>query len=232
MAGKGLSSSTGGKMEKQRVLLVDDHRLMLDLLASRLERDLPDLEIVGSAGDGNEAVIQAADLRPDLVIMDIDMPGMSCFDAASDILHRLPSCLIMFLSAHSHDEYIDQALRVGARGYIVKNDDVNAIVDAIRTVVAGDLYYSQSVLARVTVSNDGRISLDSPPSTRLQSLTERERQILIMLAKGESVKRVARALNITYKTVDKHKVSLMKKLDIHDRVELCRFAVREHLIEA
>lgn len=220
------------KLTTTRILLVDDHKLMLDLLRSRLEAEMEGVDIVGTSGDGTDAVERAIELEPDLVIMDIDMPGMSCFDAAHEITSRLPSTYVMFLSAHRHDEYIDQALRIGARGYVVKSDDFDSIVEGITTVMSGDLYYSQSVLDRVKISGDGRLSLERPACTRLATLTERERQVLIMLAKGESVKRVAVALNIAYKTVDKHKVSLMKKLDIHDRVELCRYAVREHLIEA
>lgn len=221
------SESTG-----PRVLLVDDHKLMIDLLQPMLESTIPGLSVVGWADDGTKAVELAAETRPDLIVMDIDIPGMGCFDAAKAITQRFPETLVMFLSAHQHDEYIEQALRVGARGYAVKSEEATAIVKGVRQVLGGELYYSPSVLARVKTGPDGEISLDREPTTRLSSLTDRERQILIMLAQGESVKRIANALNIAYKTVDKHKVSLMKKLDIHDRVELCRFAVREKIIEA
>ena len=215
-----------------RVLLVDDHRLIVDCLSSTLPTQIPDLEIVGSADDGTIACEEAMRLHPDLVIMDIDIPGMGSFEAATEIMRRIPGCRVMFLSAHQHDEYIERALRVGARGYAVKSEDLSAITEGVRTVLEGNLYYSPSVLERVKIDADGTLSLDRPPCTRLETLTERERQVLVMLAQGESVKRIATALKIAYKTVDKHKVSLMKKLDIHDRVELCRFAVREHLIEA
>ena len=215
-----------------RVMLVDDHKLMVDCLRPNLETHIPNLTVVGWADDGTRAVEMAQSLRPHLIIMDIDIPGMGCFEAAQTIRSRDPDVQIMFLSAHQHDEYIESALRVGARGYAVKNEELEAIIGGVRRVLNGSLYYSPSILERVRTDENGELSLDRPPATRLQLLTERERQILVMLARGESVKRIATALKIAYKTVDKHKVSLMKKLDIHDRVELCRFAVREHLIEA
>ncbi len=215
-----------------RVLLVDDHKLMVDCLRPNLEINIPGLSVVGWADDGTKAVEMAQRLKPDMILMDIDIPGMGCFEAAQAIRHRNPKVLVMFLSAHQHDEYIESALRVGARGYAVKNEELDAIIQGVRKVLAGELYYSPSILDRVRMDEAGGLSLERPPVTRLQLLTERERQILVLLAQGESVKRIATALSIAYKTVDKHKVSLMKKLDIHDRVELCRFAVREHLIEA
>ncbi len=215
-----------------KVLIVDDHKLMVDCLRPNLETHIDGLTVVGWADDGTKAVEMAQALSPDLVIMDIDIPGMGCFEAAQSIRTRNPAVLVMFLSAHQHDEYIESALRVGARGYAVKNEELEAIIAGVRRILSGELYYSPSILNRVRVDEEGGLSLDRPPTTRLQLLTERERQILVMLARGESVKRIATALKIAYKTVDKHKVSLMKKLDIHDRVELCRFAVREHLIEA
>ena len=217
---------------KTRVMLVDDHKFVVDLMKPLLESQIPDLEVIKSADDGTKAVALASELCPDLLIMDIDLPGIGCFDAAQAITQACPDTKIMFLSAHQHDEYIEQALRVGARGYVVKNEDARVIVEGVRRVLAGELYYSPSVLARVKTGPGGELSLEREPVTRLSTLTERERQILIMLAQGESVKRIATALKIAYKTVDKHKVSLMKKLDIHDRVELCRYAVRERIIEA
>ena len=215
-----------------RAMIVDDHKLMVDCLKPTLERDIEGLTVIGWSDDGTRAVEMAQELGPDLIIMDIDIPGMGCFEAAQSIRNRNPDVKVMFLSAHQHDEYIESALRVGARGYAVKNEELEAIVGGVRRILAGDLYYSPQILERVRTDENGELSLERPPATRLQLLTDRERQILVMLARGESVKRIATALKIAYKTVDKHKVSLMKKLDIHDRVELCRFAVREHLIEA
>lgn len=214
------------------VLLVDDHQFILDCLGPLLEKNVQGLKVVGTASDGTVAVAQAKALKPSIVIMDIDLPGMGSFDAANEITQSCPDTQVMFLSAHQHDEYIERALKVRARAYVVKKDSMSSIVDAVKTVLSGAMYYSPSVIERLTVDQEGSVSLDRPVSTRLALLSERERQILIMLAKGDSVKRVAMSLKLAYKTVDKHKVSLMKKLDIHDRVELCRFAVRERLIEA
>jgi DNA-binding NarL/FixJ family response regulator len=213
-------------------VLVDDHTVILDCLQPLLERSVKGFKVVGTASDGTKAVDVVRNLRPSIVVMDIDLPGMGSFDAARQMLAESPNLRILFLSGHQHDEYIEQALRVGASGYVVKHDRMDAVIEAVKTIIAGNVYYSPSIVERLTVRPDGNMTLDRPVSTRLSQLSERERQVLIMLARGESVKRVAAALKLAYKTVDKHKVSLMKKLDIHDRVELCRFAVRERLIEA
>ncbi len=214
-----------------RVLLVDDHRMMIDLLVPLLEKRIPGLKVVETAADGNAAVATALKTPPDLMILDIDIPGLGPFEAAKMVMKRSPQTKVMFLSGHQHDEYIERALDLGARGYVVKSEDAVAIVDAVERVLEGGLYYSPSVMARVPTMAEGKVAR-SQARTRISTLTERERQVLILLAKGESVKRIATILSIAYKTVDKHKVSLMKKLDIHDRVELCRFAVRERIIEA
>lgn len=210
-----------------KLLLVDDHRLLLDCLRSLLVQQIPGLEIVGECGNGLDATRLSARLEPNIIIMDIDMPGMSSFDAAREILRRRPGTNIIFLSAHATDAQISEALDCGARGYIVKTDGLSTVAQGITQVATGRVFLSPSVASRLQNPND-----PNGTCTRREGLTPRENQILVMLAKGESVKRIAYDLSISYKTVDKHKVSLMHKLDIHDRVELCRFAVRESLIEA
>ena len=225
-------STDEGGTQVRRVLLVDDHQFVTDCLRPLLESQLDSVEVVGSAPDCARAIELADRFESALIVMDIDLPGMGSFEATAQIIKAHPDTRVMFLSAHRHDEYIEQALSVGARGYALKSDDIDSILEGIRRVLGGDVYYSPSVLERLKVGPDGDLSLDRPGCTRLSTLTDRERQVLILLARGESVKRIAAALGIAYKTVDKHKVSLMKKLDIHDRVELCRFAVREHIIEA
>ena len=211
----------------QRLLLVDDHRLIRDCLRSLLSDQIPGLEIVGECGDGLEATRLAAQHQPDIIIMDIDMPGMSSFDAAREILRRRPVTQIMFLSAQATDRQISEALDCGAVGYIVKTDGLATVSKGLQELAKGRVFLSPSVASRLQSPRAPHQSC-----TRREQLTPRENQILVMLAKGESVKRIAYDLGIAYKTVDKHKVSLMHKLDIHDRVELCRFAVREELIKA
>lgn len=213
------------------ILLVDDHRLMLDCLGPLITDRIEGTEIVGTTEDATSAISLAKELQPTLVVMDIDLPGVGCFEAANLIRKSSPETLVLYLSGHRRDEYIEKALEVGACGYALKSDDIDALIDGIRRVLNGEAYYSPSVLDRVRLGPNDEIQLDNPPRTRLAALTERERQVFILLAQGESVKRIASFLDIAYKTVDKHKVSLMKKLDIHDRVELCRFAVRERIIE-
>lgn len=210
-----------------RLLIVDDHRLLRDCLRSLLTSQIQSLNVVGECGDGKAALKMAAVETPEIIIMDIDMPGMGAFDAAREILSKSPNTKIIFLSAYARDAQIEEALTLGARGYIVKTDGLSVVADGIQLVANGGTFLSERVQARVN-----NLATEGAATTRRQSLTPRENQILIMLAKGESVKRIAYELGVTYKTVDKHKVSLMRKLDIHDRVELCRFAVREEIIEA
>jgi len=213
-----------------RLLLVDDHLMVREGLAAQLASQ-ENYSVVAQASDATEAIDRTIQTNPDIVLMDIDMPGMSCFDAARTIQLRCPNAKIIFLSAHQHDEYIDQAVNVQARGYVLKSGGFTELKKAIRTVLKGGLYYSDAVLSRLVIDGD-TLKLREGPVTRLSTLSKREKELLRLLATGLSVREAAHVMSISPKTADNQKVNLMKKLDIHDRVELARFAIREGLINA
>lgn len=163
--------------------------------------------------------------------MDIDMPGLDCFDAARTIQARCPETRVIFVSAFCHDEYIEQALAVEAAGYITKSEPIDRIVEAIRKVASGGSYYSEQVLNRIVVESRGT-RLAPENQTRVSTLTRRETEVLKYIASGSSQKQIAQTMNISAKTVHSHSMNLMTKLGIHDRVELTRFAIREGLSQA
>jgi len=213
-----------------RVLIVDDHELVRAALRERLQRE-PNLQVVGEAAMAEEAVDEVARCGPDIVLMDIDMPGMTCFSAAEQINRMRPGTRIIFLSAYFHDRYIEQALAVKARGYLTKRESPAAVVAAILQVMAGGAYFSEEVRSRIVVDQKGA-KLASDPKSRASTLTARELEVLRYVAHGLAKKEIAKTMHISVKTVDRHSANLMKKLDIHDRVELTRFAIREGLAEA
>lgn len=221
------SNSSAGMPFK--LLVVDDHGLVRDSVSAMLARE-KDLAVVGVAEDADSAIEQVLKLRPDLVLMDIDMPGISCFDAIRTIRSRMPDVKFILVTAHEHDEYLEQALKAKANGFVVKSEGVAALIEAIRDVMADRIHFSPKVVSRLVVQGD-IIRLDNPPKSRLGTLSPREHELLRVLAKGLSLKEAASVLGISYKTADKQKASLMSKLDIHDRVELARFAIREGLVE-
>ena len=217
-------------MNPIKVLLVEDHTLVREMLTERLARE-PSLEIVAAAATADEAIALAATHRPDVIVMDIDMPGVICFDAAQTIRARQPDVALLFLSGHTHDHYIEQALAVGALGYLTKTEPPARIVQAIRDVAANRASFSESVLARVVI-DEGKTRLARISKSRASTLSPREVEVLRYLARGMAKKQVAIVMHVSVKTVEKHTENLMDKLAIHDRVELTRFAIREGLAEA
>ncbi len=211
------------------LLVVDDHGLVRDSLSVMLDRE-KDFTIVGTAENADDAISKVLQLKPDLVLMDIDMPGISCFDAVQIIRSRSPQTKFILVTAYEHDEHLEQALRVKVNGFVLKSEGLASLAAAIRDVAAGRIHYSPEVMNRLVVQ-DNQIRLDKPPKSRLATLSPRERELLRVLAKGLSLKEAASVLGISYKTADKQKASLMAKLDIHDRVELARYAIREGMVE-
>lgn len=218
-------------MTKQiSVLLVDDHTMVRGMVRDRLQME-PEITIVGSVGTADEAVGEAIRKKPDVVLMDIDMPGMLCFDAARTIAIQCPHVRVIYLSAFSHDRYIEEALAVKAWGYVTKSESESSLVQAIRSVASGVAYFSPEVQARLVVDSSGA-KFAQKSQSRASSLTNREMEVLRYLARGMSKKEISRTMHISVNTVNRHSSSLMNKLDIHDRVELARFAIREGLAEA
>ncbi|MFM2164587.1 MAG: hypothetical protein RL325_1024 [Planctomycetota bacterium] len=212
------------------VLLVDDHALIRAALVSVLN-STDDIRVVAEASNGADAVELAHKHSPTVVVLDVEMPGVDAFHAASHILQLRPATAIMFLTGYAHDRAIEQALKVGALGFVVKGDDPSSIPAAIRSVARGDQYFSPTVAERVKGST-ADIRKRKITGTRGATLSEREIEVLRYVGKGFAKKQIAEMLGISVKTVDKHVTSVMEKLDIHDRVELALYAVREKFISA
>lgn len=215
---------------KITVLLVDDHTLFRESLGQLLKSEAG-LEVIETVSDAEKALEEVINRGPDIVLMDIDMPGLICFDAAARMVGLRPTTRIIFLSAFFNDHYIEQALKVRARGYLTKSEPLQQVVSAIKLVAAGRVYFSPEVQARIVADTSG-VRLAQNPRTRVSTLSMREIEVLRYLARGLSKKEVASTMHISLKTVEGHAERLMAKLDIHDRVELTRFAIREGLAEA
>lgn len=208
-----------------RIVIVDDHAVLRDGLTAQIERE-DGMAVVGQAGDAETAIDLVVKHRPDIVLMDIDLPGLNCFAATRTMTARVPQTRVVFLSAYGHDRYIDQALAVNAWGYLTKGESFGAVRDAIRAVASGRVYYSDDIKSRLVAHGEG-FKLAQTEKTRVSTLSERELEVIQYVARGLSVKGIAKIMHISAKTVDNHKSNIMSKLDIHDRVELARFAMRE-----
>ncbi|MFA7292081.1 MAG: response regulator transcription factor [Rhodocyclaceae bacterium] len=202
-----------------RVLLVDDHQLVRDGLHSRLG-ETPGIEVVGEAGTGAEALALAARLQPDLVLLDIGLPDMSGLDVAAQLAEVAPSTRALMLSMYDNREYVLSALRAGAAGYVLKDAASKEIIAAIRAVAAGASYCSASLTTALATGGS------EPPL-----LTEREREILILVAKGNSNKRIAQQLDVSVRTVETHRLNLRKKLGIETPAGLIRYALQQGWIK-
>jgi DNA-binding NarL/FixJ family response regulator len=203
------------------VLVVDDHVLLREGLAAYLGAQ-PDISVVGTAGDGRAALLAALEHRPRVVVMDIDMPGQHSFEAARQLRESLPDTSVLFLSAFAHDRYVDEALESGAAGYLTKTASSETVLEAVRSIAQGTPYFSEEVRKRL-----GERGQDGLDSSRAKSLTEREIEILKYLGAGYSRKEIAALLFVSEKTVENHITHVMRKLDLHDRVAVARYAIRE-----
>lgn len=197
-----------------RVMLVDDHPLVREGLCARLE-GVPDIEVVGQAGDAAAALQCAAQCRPQLVLMDIGMRDTNGIELTAQLLAREPRLIVLMLSMYDSTEYAQRAMAAGARGYVLKDSPSAEIIAAIRTVVGGGTYLSPALAQR----------LFRPPTPRVM-LSEREQQILALLAKGQSSKQIARTLDIAVRTVESHRQSIHRKLDLDGQADLIRYAVK------
>jgi len=206
-----------------RVLLADDHEIFVEGLRSLLNKE-PQLEVVGAVTDGSQAVRQVLELEPDVVIMDLSMPDMSGIEATQLIKTERPEVKILCLSMHSDRGFVMGALDAGASGYVLKDGAKRELLEAIRAVTADQVYLSPCV-ARMVV--EAAKSNGATPALGL--LTERERQVLKLLAQGSTSKAIADRLHLSVKTVGTHRNHIMEKLNIHSIAELTKFAIREGL---
>ncbi len=213
-------------MKVLRVLLADDHTLVRAGLRKLLE-SIAGIEVVGEAEDGRKVVDLAQDLQPDLVLMDISMPGLSGLVATARLVKAWPKMRILILSMHQNEEFVRQALRSGAVGYILKDAAPQELELAIGAIRDGKTYMSPAV----TRCLNGAGSTSTEETRRsAESLTPRQTEVLRMVAEGQSSKDIARQLNLSLKTVDSHRTALMKQLDIHEVTGLVRYAIRTGLI--
>jgi DNA-binding NarL/FixJ family response regulator len=215
-------------MAKIRVLLTDDHTLFRQGIRTLLSAE-SDIEVIGEACNASEAVNQARQARPDLVLMDIGMPGMSSFEATRQIRKERPETRVVFLSMYDDEDYVAECVDMGANGYILKESPADQLLTAIREVSRGGSYLSPRLLSRLV--DDFRTKghgLSREP--RLGTLTKREREVLKMLAEGKSVKEIASEFDLSVKTVEAHKFNLMRKLDIHNKVQLVQYAIQKKII--
>jgi NarL family two-component system response regulator LiaR len=210
------------------VLVVDDHALVREMLADRISAERG-MHITAQAATSDDAVRVCDELRPDVVLLDIDLPGISAFDAARKMNSSPHPPRIIFLSAFIQDRYIANALDVRAAGYLSKTTPPSEVIDAIRTVVVGRTAMCAEVLDRL-VFETLPTELGVGVGARRTLLTQREREVVALIAVGLQQKQVAVRMGISIKTVQTHLVHAMDKLEIHDRVELARYAIREGLV--
>lgn len=212
------------------ILLVDDHTLLREAVGAWLRTE-KGIAVVGSVSNAEEAVVQSKQLKPDVVLLDIDMPGMACFEAAREIKTLSPNTRIIYLSAFFHDRYIQDALSAFAVGYVTKDEPMEILVNAIHLAAAGMSYYSPKVRDRIVMTDSG-VNLLEPSTSLISLLSQREIEALRYIARGLPRKKIANRMDISIKTVDNHTTNIKKKLQVQDRVELTRFAIREGLVNA
>lgn len=210
-----------------RVMLADDHVMLRNALRLMLEQEA-DIEIVGEASDGQGVLDMLADTRPDVIVMDIAMPGMGGIEATRRLIQKDASLKILALTTYPDKRYINEMLSVGAVGYLTKSAASEQLLQAIRSVANDVPYLSQEVTSAL-LESVRRKSQDAAPKPTKESLGRREREVLSLLAEGLSSTQIAEQLHIAASTVDVHRRNIMRKLDLHSIAELTKFAIREGL---
>ena len=228
-------------MKKIRLMLVDDHEVIRVGLKTFLQTQ-PDFEVVAEAGNGEDAVKRAMESHPDVILMDISMPGVDGMEATRRLRMLCPKCLVLALTVHDDKQYLMQMLAAGASGYITKQAAAEELVEAIHTIASGNVYL-QPALARWLLEDYQRLSGQraSPRAVQaeeadgrvvgLEILSLRERQVLEMVAQGVSNQDIGQRLELSHKTIARHRERIMKKLNMHSRTELVKFAIRTGLVQ-
>lgn len=216
-------------MNPIRVVIVDDHDIVRSGLRMLLMAET-DIEIVGEAGNGREALQKVEELHPDLVIMDLQMPDMNGIEATRKIKDLHPECAVLALTIHEDEQYFFQMLAAGASGYVPKRAAPDDLVWAIRVVHSGHVFLYPSMASVLVVDYLSRIEAgDAEANT--DSLTDREREVLTLIAEGLLNRDIAERLSISVKTVERHRENIMNKLNLHSRTELVKYAIRKGLID-
>ena len=206
-----------------RLVLADDHLLVRQSLRSFLERE--GMQVAGEASDGQELISVVARLSPEVAVLDISMPLMNGLEAAGEIRRASPQTKIILLTRHDEDQYVTEALRMGVKGYVLKNQAATDLIQAIYQVCRGGFYLSPGVSRAVVEAFLSKTARPPDP------LTSRERQVLQLISEGKSTKDVACLLGISAKTAESHRARLMHKLDIHETASLVRYAIRRGIIQ-
>jgi DNA-binding NarL/FixJ family response regulator len=209
-----------------RILLADDHVIVRDGIRALLERE-SDLKVIGEAENGRQAVQQAAKLSPDLVVMDIAMPDLNGIEATRQLRAQNPRIKIIALSMHADKRFVTEMLQAGASGYLLKNCAFKQLVNAIRTVIGGEMYLSSSITGIVV--EGFKQNLPAGAVSETGPLSPKEREVLQLLAEGGSTKEIADRLGVSAKTVDTHRQHIMDKLSLRSVAELTKYAIREGL---
>jgi two-component system response regulator NreC len=215
-------------MARIRILLADDHTMFRQGVKTLLAAET-DMEVIGEAADGTSAFERATELKPDVVLMDIGMPGPSSFETTRQIKRDRPETKVLFLTMYDDEDYLVEGMEVGASGYVLKDSPAAQLVAAVRDVCRGGSYLSPRMLSQLV--DDFRTRVKSTERVpRFATLTPREKEVLKMLAEGNSVKEVAGQLNLSVKTVEAHKFNLMRKLNIHNKAQLVQYAIQKKVI--
>jgi DNA-binding NarL/FixJ family response regulator len=219
-----------------RVVLADDHNLVRAGLRALLER-LPDVEVVGEASNGREALALITRVKPDLALLDIGMPELNGLDAAARIAREAPRTRLVMVSMHASESFVAQAIQLGVAGYVLKESCADELPVLLRAVAAGETYLSPGVSKTLVGALKNKLAGGTPPAASGAAaaagvLTPRQREILQLVAEGKSTKDIAKALDLSVKTVETHRAQIMERLDIHDVAGLVRYAIRLGLISA
>jgi DNA-binding NarL/FixJ family response regulator len=214
--------------KKHRILIVDDHTLLRAGLRALLMQDVG-FEVVGEAENGRDAIRAVGQLTPDLVLMDLTMPGMNGIEAITEIKRRYPEVRVLVMTLHTAEDYIHASLKAGADGYILKDATHEEFRIAMRSVLMGKTYLSMDVSAKVVTGYLGG-GKNSGSSSIYDSLTHREREVLKLVAEGKTNKIMADYLHLSVKTVEKHRSNLMSKIDVHNASGLTAFAIEKGLL--
>jgi two-component system response regulator NreC len=218
-------------MSRIRVLLVDDHAVLRDGLRLYLSMQ-PDIEVVGEAADGDEALAKVEALKPEVVLMDVAMPRLNGIEATLRIRRQWPDCRVLVLSQHNRREYVQHLLQAGASGYVLKKAGGAEVAAAVRAVRDGHVYLGVEVADMIVEDYVERLARpDVQGGDAYSLLTDREREVLVLVAEGRSTREIAEALSVSTKTVDTHRAAIAHKLGLHSQAELIKYAIREGLIE-